>query len=129
MSESEIQAAINKLPKLTYYGLGLDRNGPELTSAEYKEAIKSSQNDLLNQLEGFEKCCSWLEKIEKSSSINHKHSSSGLSRMVEADNDSTLNGVFIAAAIHCGFKFKTRKGSPNVHFNMSEESIAKLSNA
>jgi len=129
MSESEIQSAINKLPKLTYFGLGLDRNGPELTSAEYKEAIKSSQKDLLNQLEGFDKCCAWLENVEKSSSINHKHSSSGLSRMIESDNDSTLNGIFIAAAIHSGFKFKTRKGSPNLHFNMSEESISKLSKA
>jgi len=33
------------------------------------------------------------------------------------------NGVFIAAAISCGFKYKMIQGSPNVLFNISKKSI------
>ncbi len=124
---SDIQKAINKLPKLTDTGLGLAEESDHLSSTEYKEAIKQAQQQLLEKSDEFDKVCKWLEQIDKSKSINHKHSSFGLKTLAEKDCGAILHGTFIAAAIHCGFKFKTRNRSQNVKFNMSEESITALS--
>jgi hypothetical protein len=36
------------------------------------------------------------------------------------------NGVFITAALHCGFRYKAYENFPNPCFNMSEASIKSL---
>jgi len=127
MSKSNIQKSISKLPNLTYFGVGLYDNGKGLSQVEYDKQFKEEQDRLLNSVKAFNETCAWLLQINKIKSINTKHSSYGLKHIVEKDIGYITNGVFIAAAIHCGFDFKVEEGNPNVSFNMSEKSIKQAS--
>lgn len=124
MSAADIQAAINKLPQLTSFGYGLAHQEEGMSKLEYKEAIQKAQMKLLADTESFDKACLWLKNIKPMSSMNNKHTSYGLKHLAEKEIGYITNGTFIAAAIHCGFKYKVRKGSPNVKFNMAEDSLA-----
>ena len=75
----------------------------------------------------FVRTCEWLENINKIKTINTKHTSYGLKHIAEKHIGYITNGVFIAAAIYCGFDFKVRARNPNVMFNMSEKSIKEIS--
>ncbi len=123
MFKKNIKNVILKLPKLTDFGVGLFLNGKGLGKDEYKNEFKIERERLLNSEERFNKICNWLSQIQKIKSINNNHSSYGLKHYAEEDIGYITNGVFIAAAIHCGFKFKCVRDSPNVYFNMSEKSI------
>lgn len=120
MSKENIQKAINRLPQLTYEGVTYNRK--LLSKEEYMEKFNNSQEQLLNSIETFEAACKWLSGVKKIKSINRNHSSYELKHIVEKDIGYISNGVFIAAALHCGFDFKANE-SKNVMFNMSEESI------
>lgn len=126
MPTSDIQKVLNQLPLLSLDGLGLIQNTDELSSAEFKEALAQSQRRLLANTADFDKACAWFAQIEKSTSMNHKHTSYGLKRLAERDIGAVSHGALIAAAIHCGFKFKTRNGSPNIKFNLAEASLQAL---
>ena len=123
MSISNIRAVVSQLPQLTDFGVGIFQNGRGLSEVERNKKIKEEQEALIQSVEAFNKTCSWLSQIDKLKNINYKHSSYGLKHIAENDIGYITNGVFIAAAIHCGFEFKTEFGSPNVCFNMSEKSI------
>jgi hypothetical protein len=45
---------------------------------------------------------------------------------VEGFHSFEFYGVFIIAALHCGFRYKAYENSPNPCFNMSEASIKSL---
>lgn len=126
MSREQIQKTIDKLPRLTDFGVGLFDHGRGLSPAQFQEKFQKEQETLLNSTDAFFKTCEWLSEIEKIKTINSKHTSYGLKHIAEKDIGYITNGVFIAAAIHCGFDFKTRAGSPNVIFNMSEKSIKNI---
>ena len=121
MSKDDIQKAINRLPRLTDIGVSYN-NRRKLTLEEYKSKFSKDQEMLLNSTETFSGVCKWLEGIKKIKTINRNHTSYGLKHVVEKDIGYVSNGVFIAAAIHCGFNFKHDE-IPNVTFNMSEKSI------
>lgn len=89
-----------------------------------KEKVEENRQRLLGRIEGFIKTCDWLTQVEKTKGIRRTTPSSyGLKHIAEKDIGYISNGVFIAAAIHCGFKY-TREANP--HFNMSPESIAAI---
>lgn len=123
MLRNQIQQAIDKLPELHFYGVGFYQDGKRLTPSEHKKL----QQELLNSTEEFEKACLWLKKINKIKTINRDRSSYSLKHLAEDEIGYISNGTFIAAAINCGFDFKTYEMSPNVTFNMSEKSIKILS--
>jgi len=123
MKRQDIQKAIDKLPELTDFGVGIYEHGRKLSLAKRKQKFRESQEILLNSTNSFKKTCAWLSSIQKIKSINLKRTSYGLKHIAEKDIGYITNGVFIAAAIHCGFDFKVAHNSPNVMFNMSEKSI------
>jgi hypothetical protein len=126
MSRENIQKVINSFPNLTDFGIGF-YDEKKLNPVEYNEKLHAQQEDLLKSAESFEKTCIWIkENIKEIQSINTKHTSYGLKHLAEKHVGYITNGVFIAAAIHCGFKVKVYPGSPNVSFNMSEKSITLL---
>lgn len=129
MSRDFIQAVIDLVPELTDFGIGIYDGGRELDKAQKKDAFDKNQSSLLDSSESFEKTVTWLKQIEKIQSFNTHRSSYGLKHLAEKDIGYITNGVFIAAAIHSGFKYKINRDSPNVLFNMSENSLKKLEKA
>ncbi len=126
MAKDQIQKIIDILPQLTNFGIGIYDDGRKLSREEYKRKFDEEQATLLNSLDDFVKACSWLNQISKIKSINRHRTSYGLKHVAEKHMGYVTNGVFIAAAIHCGFKYKINDGSPNVMFNMSEKSIKEI---
>lgn len=120
MSKEDIQKAINRLPQLTYNGVTYNRK--MLSRQEFEKKFSEDRERLLNSTQTFLDTCKWLSDVKRIKTINRKHTSYGLKHIVEKDIGYVSNGVFIAAAIHCGFDFK-HDDTPNVMFNMSEKSI------
>jgi hypothetical protein len=123
MSYKIIEKIITKYPDLNDSGLGLPKNKHKISSDEYKQELKESQKNLLESTEDFRKACQWLSSKNKIQTINRSHSSYGLKKIAEKEIGYISNGIFIAAAIHCGFKVQEFPGSPNVCINISEKSL------
>ncbi|GHV88954.1 hypothetical protein AGMMS50267_13140 [Spirochaetia bacterium] len=75
-----------------------------------------------------------LSRINKIRSINKNIPSSyGLKHLIVKLPDASVpymsNGIFIAGAIHCGFKYKKCDDPINAFFNMNSSSINRLRNA
>ena len=90
---------------------------PELTSNGFDNDISS---DLFQYRKSFDAVCDWLDNnISKIKNINTKTGSYGLKHTCEdAIHHYIPNGIFIASAIACGYKFK-KISRPNACFNMS----------
>jgi len=109
-------------PLLTDFGLGL----PYGTKNHHRrKKMREEKARLISKHRQFELVCRWLSGIEKTESINSRHTSYFLKHIAErgCEIGHISNGVFIAAAIYCGFNYKTAKNHPNVVFNMSQASI------
>ena len=126
MSKEQIQTVINLIPELTDFGIGIYDNGRGLSQKEKAEAFSKGQADLLSSTETFNKTIEWLSQVKQIKNINSKHSSYGLKDLAERKIGYITNGVFIAAAVHSGFKYKIYKNSPNALFNMSEKSLKEI---
>lgn len=124
MNKNPIEDMINLIPELTDFGIGIypNRQG----DMQNEDIFRESQLQLLDSFKAFDKAVNWLKKVEKISSFNTKRSSNNLKLLAERDIGYISNGIFIAAAIHSGFRFKLEPESPNVQFNMSEKSLKKL---
>ena len=109
-------------PNLTDFGLGIPF-GVKLR--QRKRKFKEEKAMLLSKIKQFEVVCDWLKGVDKTNSINDRHTSYFLKHIAErrAGIGHISNGVFIAAAIHCGFKYKVTRSYPNVVFNMCQDSI------
>lgn len=112
---------MKKLPLLTDFGMGLPQ-GTKLSGRARK--LKEEKRRLLNSEERFEAACDWLQGVDKTEAINTRHSSYFIKHITERRIGGHLsNGVFIAAAIYCGFSFKPSGHYPNLFFNMDERSL------
>jgi len=122
-TKEKIQYAMDKVPNLTDFGIGLYEQHRKLPITEQKKKFEEERKALLENTEEFEKVCQWLSSIEKIKTINKKHTSYGLKHLAEKTIGYSTNGTFIAAAIYSGFDIKIEEDSPNPMFNMSEKSI------
>jgi hypothetical protein len=123
MTREDIAKVIEQLPELTSFGIGVfekigkDRLTPDQAKAEFREC----QDELLDSAEVCSKVCDWLADKPKIKTINQRSNSYGLKHVVEKQIDeSVTNGQFIAAAIHCGFKWRREEESPNSLFNIEK---------
>jgi hypothetical protein len=124
MNKNPIEDMINLIPELTDFGIGIYPN--HQGDMQNEDIFRESQLQLLGSFKDFDKAVNWLKKVEKISNFNTKRSSNNLKLLAERDIGYISNGIFIAAAIHSGFRFKLEPESPNVQFNMSERSLKKL---
>jgi hypothetical protein len=86
--------------------------------------MHENRKRLLQSSEMCTRVCEWLAAIEKTKTINDRHSSYCLKHMAAHDlGQYVANGVFIAAAVHCGFPYRLFPGSANVRFGISERSL------
>ena len=122
-TKEKIQFAMDKVPTLTDFGIGLFEQDRALPIAEQKKKFQEERKALLENIEEFEKVCEWLYSVAKIKSINKNHTSYGLKHLAEKTIGYSTNGTFIAAAIYSGFDIKIEKDSPNPMFNMSEKSL------
>ena len=122
-TREKIQFAMDKVPNLTDFGIGLFEQDRTLPIAEQKKKFQEERKALLENTEEFERVCEWLYSIAKIKSINKNHTSYGLKHLAEKTIGYSTNGTFIAAAIYSGFDIKIEKDSPNPMFNMSEKSL------
>ncbi|GAB60753.1 hypothetical protein [Rheinheimera nanhaiensis] len=129
MSKEYIQAVIDLIPELTDFGIGIHKNGRWLSQQEKADEFSKSQDDLLKSADAFNKAVEWLSQVKQIKNINSKRSSYGLKDLAEKKIGYITNGVFIAAAVHSGFKYKIDESSPNALFNMSEKSLKEIEKA
>jgi hypothetical protein len=116
----DILAVIDRVPELTYYGVGLYESPKQPTSEE----LRRGQERLLESSAICTKVCEWLASIEPAKAINRHRTSYGLKHTAERQiGEYVSNGVFIAAAIHCGFSYRLDGDSANMLFAISERSL------
>jgi hypothetical protein len=117
MTREDIQAVLDREPTLTYYGIRTNKEPGELDA---------NREALLNCVDQCARVCTWLSGQQMTKTVNREHSSYGYKHMAErATGDYVSNGVFIAAAIHCGFPYRKIPNSPNVQFGISEKGLPK----
>lgn len=127
MSIKDLEAVMTKEPALNSIGFGLS-NLRRYTAEERNAELAKQREELLLEVNAFEKVCEWLEKHgETRTTINRTMNSYGWKHIVEKEIGVYVsNGVFIAAAIHSGFEYKiAAPDSPNAYFNLREHKPAK----
>lgn len=123
-----INRAITLHPELTAFGFGayeqyvLDGFSPE----DRKAAFQCSRAAMFEpmSLEDFRRAYGWLNRQKRTLHVNEKVGTSyGLKHLAEKEIGYVSNGIFIAAALACGFKIKRDidRGhpSPNAFLNIS----------
>jgi|GEM_PF-3179260 len=95
------------------------------TIEEVRARRKSMPRDHAKQ---FLKACLWIEKnLKRTEKLCTRVSSYGLKHIVEEEIGYIMNGVFIAAAIHCGFDYKlpdNQNGCQNLFFNLDFDALS-----
>ncbi len=123
MSKEAIKKVLKRLPELTNVGVGLPL-GRKLSDDEYKQQFTKEQKALINNTEQFERACSWLRGRNKTEGMSRKYGDYTLKHIAEKDIGYTSTGAFIAAAIHCGFRFEPIPHSYGLYFNICVEGLS-----
>lgn len=142
-----LQSVLGQWPTLALNGFGAgDRerrpDGQWETGAERQDRLSKGRIALLREHEAFLVCMAFLTRIERVKTIRSRTGSYSLKHLAENyactyPGGERLgpvyvpNGVFIAAAIHAGFKVRPDidqygRERLNATFNMSRPSIEKL---
>lgn len=116
-----IKRALTRFPELTDFGFGVfdERRLPPTERAEQFRANRALMFET-RSLDGFQRACDWLTRQRRTKQINPGAGSSyGLKHAAEYEVGYVTNGMFIAAAVACGFRVKRIADSPNAHLNIS----------
>lgn len=118
-------------PSITTGGYGLYQ-GPHLPpvlndpeDSYLSQKFEVQQLDIFSQGEVFEKVCSWLSNVKKSSTI-HGGPSNRIAELMEVlpeVGEECFHGTFIVAALHSGFEMEVVEGRGRVLFNFDAETI------
>lgn len=126
-----IRTVLRAHPSITTGGYGLYQGPylpPVLNDPEddfLSQKFEVQQLDLYSQGEVFEKVCSWLSNVKKSSTM-HGDPSNRLAELMEVVpevGEECFHGTFIVAALHSGFEMEVIEGRGRVHFNFDAETI------
>lgn len=123
-TRAAIAAAMAEVPDLTAFGFGIFEDRTK-SAAEKQAEFEKKRADMLSafSIEQFKRAVAFLKTRSKRATISRKQSSYGLKHEVEryfagqGESDKYVsNGMFIAAAVHLGFKFE--RSGPNAYFNI-----------
>lgn len=124
MTQGDLDRIMNDIANLNDSGVGTYRqNG--VSQEDIEAQYVADRKGLEKSLYSCNKVCEWLRQMEPIKTINRNHSSYGLKLIAERDLGDITHGVFIAAAIHCGFSYRLEPGGANAFFGISENSIKK----
>jgi|SRR6267154_5524161 hypothetical protein len=122
MSIDAINRAIDLFPELTDFGFGtFDER--RLSPKERAEKFLKNRELMYTarSIEQFQKACDWLNRQPRTKRINPEAGTSyGLKHVAAHSAGYVTNGMFIAAAIACGFEVQRAYDSPNAWFNISK---------
>lgn len=122
MTQDDLGRIMNDIATLNDSGVGTyKQNG--VSEEDIKAQFVADRKRLEERLDSCNKVCEWLGQMEPIKTINCNHSSYGLKLIAERDLGDITHGVFIAAAIHCGFAYRLEPSSVNALFGISEKSI------
>lgn len=132
MQESYVQwidAVVEKEPRLTAFGLGV-HDETRLSPSQYKANFDRDRAEMYGAdcEEQFEQCLRFLAHVEPTTEFNRRRASYGFKHDCERwCGRYVSNGMFIAAAIHAGFKWRrVAAASPSVVLNISQRSVDQL---
>jgi hypothetical protein len=112
-----------KIPELNACGVGLYPHHARLPVPERDKLLADERTELRRCGDRVAATVEWLQKhIRPIRTINLNHTSYGLKHIAEREIGYIPNGVFVAAAIVAGYRYR-RIDEPNVAFGMSEHSI------
>ena len=114
-----MQSLMDTWPLLTAFGFGSFDRHSEKSHEEQQAIYESRRAEMLSPhcLDEFERARRFLRLFPKLKTINDRGTSYGLKHAAAPTIGYTSNGMFIAAAIAEGFKFK--RNDPNAMFNIS----------
>lgn len=123
-SQQDLDELMRCHPRLNDFGIGL-LHSPGLCPAQKddQELFSKNREKLRVSLEAVNKVANWLDSVAKTKTVNAARTSYGIKSLMRLDVGYVTNGVFIAAAILCGFSYKMQLRSPNVMFGMSSRSL------
>jgi hypothetical protein len=116
-----ITRAVAEFPELTAFGFGVF-DERKLTPAERAEKFRLEREQMFSahSIEEFNRVCDWLGRQARTKRINPRAGSSyGLKHAAEHEVGYSTNGMFIAAAVACGFCIQRIGDSPNAYLNIS----------
>lgn len=121
MPTHPLAATLAVHPDLTAYGF---ENPEETDPAEFEDRVR----ELGNSQAAFDEVCVWIrEHLPPTPRSRGYYSSYYLKHIVEAEIGYITNGLFIAAMIHCGHRFRQPgKGNPNAYFPLHKRKVAML---
>jgi hypothetical protein len=122
-SKEAIVQVMAKEPLLTqsgfFQGWRWPRDVREATLRERREAMLTPY-----AIDEFERSCEWLKRQPRTKNLNRRAGTSyGLKHEAEKEVGYMHNGMFIAAAIACGFKVERDDNGPNAFMNISVRSV------
>lgn len=126
---SLLDAVLVQVPTLTYFGVGLYRNGgyPRPTAQAMRARIAEGQATLYDHIEEFAAVYAWLPCIRKIRTFSSM-TSYGWKHVAEHYLGRYIsNGTAIAAAVALGYGYRLcRPNSPNMCFTMSQRDCSTL---
>ena len=96
------------------------------------QGMRFHPQDALSEADAdtFLRVCAWLQGMTSLGHRNRRTTRYGLKHPAEDAIESYVpNGVFIAAALHCGFTITRIPGSPNCYCNISQRDLQHAYNA
>ena len=112
--------------------LAITARYPALGRFGFTQRAGRSQDDMLSDAdaETFLRVCAWLHGMTALKHCNRHTTSYVLKHAAEDAIDSYVpNGVFIAAALHCGFTITRIAHSPNCYCNISQRDLQRAYDA
>ena len=117
-----IAAIMAKEPTLNDFGFGLYVGDHRKPLKEQAASLDHNRRALLASVDRVQATCQWIEDhLRTRKTINPRYSSYGLKHLAEKDVGYITNGVFIAAMIACGFRY--RVDGPNALFNVAKSKV------
>ncbi len=120
MTQEDIARVRTVEPRLTSFGIGIYRDLKQ-SPAQRREAFDREVAELLKSVFECTAIYAWLAPAIRRQTINRARTSYGLKHTFSgATGLYVTNGMFIAAAIHSGLRYKSWPNFPNVCFNLSQ---------
>jgi hypothetical protein len=122
MTKADLDKVLAQYPTLGERGFVVQQREQSLDEAQ---AQLGDEHERLHQhLAALTQAEAWIRTyMRPTPRMNNRRSSASLQQLAAADIGAIPNGVFIAAAIHCGYQCKQLGFGPNAEFNMQERTI------